>query len=126
MGKPVTSNVKRAETSPLNTKINKEVLDNFKDYCAYRGVGMNILLETFMQQYNNGRFYLSNDEIIKWKNDDETDTFSTPINKEIYLEFKATCKSNKHFLKHVVTAFMYELTSKNFVLEFVEQKLDDE
>lgn len=123
MGKPVNSNVKRAETTSLNTKINREVFDNFKDYCAYRGVGMNTLLETFMRQYTNGRFDFTINEILKWKNNDEdVDTLNTPINKEIYLDFKSACKINGYFLKHVVTAFMDKLVNGNYVMEFIEIK----
>ena len=49
MGKPVTSNVSRAETTALNTKVNKEVFESFKDYCAYLGYPMNVVLETFLK-----------------------------------------------------------------------------
>ena len=55
MGKPVSSNVKRAETTALNTKVNKEVFNNFKDSLAYKGYAMNTILEVFMQQYSNGK-----------------------------------------------------------------------
>ena len=64
MGKPVTSNVKRADTTALNTKVNKEVLTNFKDCCAYLGYSMNVPLETFMQQYANGRFDINREDIL--------------------------------------------------------------
>lgn len=122
MGKPVSSDVKRVETKPLNTKINKEVFDNFKDYCAYRGYAMNVMLETFMQQYSNGRFKLTEDEILKWKKGDyEVDTLNTTFNKEIYLGFKSTCKGNGgYFVKHVITAFMDKLVNGNYVLEYIE------
>lgn len=121
MGKPVQSNVKRAETKPLNTKINKEVFEHFRDYCGYRGVGMNVLLETFMLQYTNGKFDLTEEEILRWKNDEgEVDTLNTTFNKEISLNFKVSCKSKGYFLKHVLTAFMHKLANGNYVLEFVE------
>ena len=119
MGKPVTSNVSRAETKPLNTKVNKEVFESFKDYCAYLGYPMNVVLETFMRQYANGRFKLSEDDILKFKNDDkEVDTLNTTFNKEIYLEFKSTCKGNGYFVKHVVMAFMEKFASRDFILEY--------
>lgn len=120
MGKPVTGNVKRAEVQPLNTKINKKVFEDFKDYCAYRGYPMNVLVETFMQQYTNGRFYLEHEDIVRWKGDDtEVETLNTTFNKEIYSNFKITCKHNGYFVKHVITAFMKEITSKEFVMEYV-------
>ena len=119
MGKPVTSNVSRAETKPLNTKVNKEVFESFKDYCAYLGYPMNVVLETFMRQYANGRFKLSEDDILKFKNDDkEVDTLNTTFNKEIYLNFKSTCKGNGYFVKHVVMAFMEKFASRDFILEY--------
>ena len=83
MGKPVTSNVSRAETTALNTKVNKEVFESFKDYCAYLGYPMNVVLETFMRQYANGRFELDKEDILKFKNDGkEVDTLNTTFNKK--------------------------------------------
>lgn len=123
MGKPVTSNVQRAETKPLNTKVNKEVFESFKDYCAYLGYSMNVVLETFMRQYANGRFKLDENDILKFKNDGkEVDTLNTTFNKEIYLEFKSTCKGNGYFVKHVIAAFMEKFASKEFVLEYTNVK----
>ena len=119
MGKPVTSNVSRAETKPLNTKVNKEAFESFKDYCAYLGYPMNVVLETFMRQYANGRFKLDENDILKFKNyGKEVDTLNTTFNKEIYLEFKSACKLNGYFVKHVVAAFMEKFASREFVLEY--------
>ena len=119
MGKPVTSNVQRAETKPLNTKVNKEVFESFKDHCAYLGYPMNVVLETFMRQYANGRFELDEKSILKFKNDgEEVDTLNTTFNKEIYLDFKSTCKGNGYFVKHVITAFMEKFASRDFILEY--------
>lgn len=121
MGKPVNSNVKRAETTALNTKVNKEVFNNFKDALAYRGYAMNTMLEIFMQQYANGRFSLRHDDIIKFKNDDsEVDTLNTTFNKEIYLNFKSACKGNGYFVKYVIMAFMENFSNGNYIMEYVE------
>lgn len=120
MGKPVTSNVKRVETTALNTKVNKEMFQRFKDACAYLGYPMNVVLESFMRQYSNGRFNMDSADIIKWKNDDsEVDTLNTTFNKEIYLNFKFACKDNGYFVKHVITAFMEKFASGDFILEYV-------
>lgn len=119
MGKPVTSNVSRAETSALNTKVNKEVFESFKDYCAYLGYPMNVVLETFMRQYANGRFKLDENDILKFKDDGkDVDTLNTTFNKEVYLDFKSACKANRYFIKHVVAAFMEKFANKEFVLEY--------
>ena len=122
MGKPVTSNVSRVETTALNTKVNKEVFESFKDYCAYLGYPMNVVLETFMRQYANGRFKLDENDILKFKNDGkEVDTLNTTFNKEIYLEFKSACKLNGYFVKHVIIAFMEKFASRDFVLEYTNR-----
>lgn len=119
MGKPVTSNVSRAQTTALNTKVNKEVFESFKDYCAYLGYPMNVVLETFMRQYANKRFELNEEDILKFKNDGkEVDTLNTTFNKEIYIDFKFACKDNGYFVKHVIMAFMEKFASKDFVLEY--------
>lgn len=119
MGKPVTSDVSRAKTTALNTKVNKEVFESFKDYCAYLGYPMNVVLETFMRQYANGRFELGKEDILKFKNDGkEVDTLNTTFNKEIYLDFKTTCKDNGYFVKHVIIAFMEKFASRDFILEY--------
>lgn len=123
MGKPVTSNVKRAETKPLNTKVNKEIFESFKDYCAYLGYPMNVVLESFMRQYANNRFELNENDILKFKDDGkEVDTLNTTFNKEIYLAFKSACKGNGYFVKHVIMAFMEKFASRDFILEYVNIK----
>lgn len=120
MGKPVSSNAQRVETTALNTKINKEVFDKFKDCCKEQGYPLNVVLETFMRQYANGRFEVNTNDVLKFKNDKaELDTLNTTFNKEIYLEFKATCKSKGFFVKNVVTAFMEIYASKTLILEYV-------
>ena len=124
MGGYIKRDVKRVEVSPLNTKVNKEVFDNFKDACKRRGYPMNVMLEIFMWQYANGRFHIDADDILKFKNDDsEMDTLNTTFSKDIYNEFKAACRNNKDgkfFVKHVVTAFMEKFASGCLVPEFVE------
>ena len=120
MGKPVSSNAQRVETTALNTKVNKEVFDKFKDCCKEDGYPLNVMLETFMRQYANGRFKIDAEDILKFKNDGaEVDTLNTTFNKEIYLEFKAACKGDGYFVKHVVTAFMEIYASRNFILEYI-------
>lgn len=121
MGGFIKRDVKRVETTALNTKINKEVFDAFKDYCKELGYPMNVMLETFMQQYANGRFSVKPDDVLKWKKDNaDVDTLNTTFNKEIYLDFKSTCKGNGYFVKHVITAFMEKFASRNIILEYVD------
>lgn len=125
MGKPVNSNVERAETTPLNTKVNKEVFEQFKDCLAYQGYPMNVVLETFMRQYTDGGFELEEDEIMKWKIDEyEVATLNTTFNKEIYTKFRYYCRGNGYFVKHVIMAFMKRYTEGNLIMKFVELETD--
>ena len=121
MGGYIKRDVERVETTALNQKINKEVFDSFKDYCKELGYPMNVMIETFMQQYANGKFKLDADDILKFKNDGkEVDTLNTTFNKEIYLNFKSACKVRGYFVKHVITAFMEMFASRNLILEYVD------
>lgn len=121
MGGYIKRDVKRVATTALNTKVNKEVFDAFKDCCKEQGYPLNVMLETFMRQYANGNFKLDAEDILKFKNDGkEVDTLNTTFNKEVYLEFKSTCKVGGFFVKHVITAFMEKYTERNFILEYVD------
>lgn len=123
MGKPVNSNAQRVKTTALNTKINKEVFDKFKDCCKEQGYPLNVLLETFMRQYANGRFKIDTDDILKFKNDGaEVSTLNTTFNEEIYLEFKVACKSKGLFVKHVVTAFMEMYANQDLIMEYTNRE----
>ncbi len=121
MGGYIKRDVERVETTALNTKVNKEVFDAFKDCCKEQGYPLNVMLETFMRQYASGNFNLSNDDIMKFKNDGkEVDTLNTTFNKEIYLNFKSSCKAKGYFVKHVIAAFMEKYAERNLVLEYVD------
>lgn len=121
MGGFIKRDVKRVETTALNQKVNKEVFDAFKDICKEQGYPMNVILETFMRQYANGRFHIEDEDILKYKgSDDDVDTLNTTFSKEIYISFKNTCKSNGFFVKHVVTAFMEKYASRDLAMEFVD------
>lgn len=123
MGKPVNSNAQRVKTTALNTKINKEVFDKFKDCCKEQGYPLNVLLETFMRQYANGRFKIDTDDILKFKNDRaEVSTLNTTFNEEIYFEFKVACKSKGLFVKHVVTAFMEIYANQDLIMEYTNRE----
>ena len=109
------------ETMALNTKVNKEVFDNFKVRCLQLRLPMNVVLETFMLQYTNGRFSLREKDIMKWKKiNGELDTLNTTFNKEIYLNFKKACKDSGFFVKNVIMAFMEQFANREFILECVD------
>ena len=112
----------RVETTALNTKVNKRIFDEFKVVCKTQGYPLNVMIETFMKQYANGRFDLSKDEIMKWKDDTgKVATLNTTFNKEIYSNFKYRCKDNGYFVKHVVMAFMERYINSNLILEYREK-----
>lgn len=126
MGGYIKRDVERVATTALNTKVNKEAFDAFKDCCKKQGYPLNVMLETFMNQYANGNFHLSEKDIMKFKNDGKpVDTLNTTFNKEIYLDFKSTCKTRGYFVKHVVAAFMEKYAERNLVLEYVDMTKEE-
>jgi hypothetical protein len=126
MGGYIKRDVERVAVKALNTKVNKEAFDAFKDCCKRQGYPLNVMLETFMRQYANGNFHLDEKDIMKFKNDGKpVDTLNTTFNEEIYLNFKFACKTRGYFLKHVITAFMEQYAERNLVLEYVDMTKED-
>lgn len=112
--------VERVETTALNTKINKEVFDAFKIRCKQQGYQLNVVLETFMNQFAAGRFKLSTEDIMKFKDDGkEESVLNTTFNKEIYTAFKDACKLRGLFVKHTLAAFMEIYATGSLVAEYV-------
>lgn len=48
----------KQERGILNTTIDKEILDDFKNCCKKLGLPMNLLVQSFMQQFVEGDFSL--------------------------------------------------------------------
>jgi len=46
----------KQERAMLNTTINEDVLNSFRDYCKQINCPMNMVLETFMSQFVQGQF----------------------------------------------------------------------
>lgn len=112
----------KVSTQVVNQKVNKELFERFKICCLENRGQMNIVIEIFMQQYANGRLYLEEDEILKWKVDQdesETETFNSTFNKDIFVAFKKKCKDNGYFVKHVIMALMEKYASRRYILEYV-------
>ena len=77
------------------------------------------VIETFARQYSNNRYKLDEEDILKWKNDlGETSVLSTPINKEVYNQFKDKVKADGYFVKHVLMAFIEDYANKDLIMEF--------
>lgn len=48
--------LEKRKRKALNTTIDEEVLNDFKEYCEYLVVPMNVILEMFMRQFNDRQF----------------------------------------------------------------------
>lgn len=48
--------IKKSNKAVINTTVNKEVLQAFRDKCDYIGCNMNVVLEAFMRQFAKGEF----------------------------------------------------------------------
>ena len=54
----IKSDVVAKKRAMLNTTIDEEVLNEFKDYCKELGYPMNLIIESFMRQFSGGEFVL--------------------------------------------------------------------
>lgn len=72
--RPVELDKKRPRAS-INTTIDKEVFETFKQVCKDRNLPMNIILEQIIKQYNNGDFEL----VYRLKENDRIDPESIQI-----------------------------------------------
>ena len=114
--------VKRLPVQAINTKINSEIFGSFQRRCKEQNIPMNVVIEAFARQYAYGRYELSKESILKWKgNIDETSILNTPINKDVYYRFKDTVKTQKLFVKHVLSAFIEDYGKNNLELEFIRR-----
>ena len=109
----------KLETKQINTQVNAEVFEEFQKKCRERNLQMCTVIETFARQYANNRYKLDEDDILKWKNHSgKTSTLSTPINKEVYNQFKEEVKANGYFVKHMLMAFIEDYANKDLIMEF--------
>ena len=110
---------KKLPTKALNMQINKNIFYEFKVKCKERGLPLNVVIEVFMRQYGNGNYYLDEESIIKWRDDNgETETLNSTFNKEVYDRFKDTVKYNGCFIKHVISAFVEDYVKNDLVMEY--------
>ena len=80
------------------------------------------VIETFARQYVNNRYTLKEIDIIKWsKGSNKTSTLNTPINKDVYCQFKDKVKADGHYIKHVLSAFIEDYTNNDLIMEFVKE-----
>lgn len=55
---PIKTGVKSKERSVLNTTIRSDVLKEFKEHCKKMGYPLNLILDSFMEQFVKGEFVL--------------------------------------------------------------------
>ena len=111
--------VEKLPTKALNMQINKDVFYDFKVKCKERGLPLNVVIEVFMNQYANRKYHLDRENILKWREDDgETETLNSTFNKDVYIRFKDAVKSDRLFIKHVITAFVEDYVKNDLIMEF--------
>lgn len=111
--------VEKLKQKQINTKVNAEVFEEFQKKCRERNLQMCTVIETFARQYSNNRYKLNEEDILKWKDDfGKTSILSTPINKEVYNQFKDEVKENGYFVKYVLMAFIEDYANKDLIMEF--------
>ena len=116
----IRADVEKFPTRVLNMPINKELFYEFKVKCKQRGLPLNVVIEIFMNQYAHGNYPLSEENILKWKdNNGELDTLNSTFNKKIYNNFKNTVKIKGYFIRHVVAAFIEEYVNNDMTMEYV-------
>lgn len=122
MGGFIKVSAERISTKALNTQIEKEIFHEFKVKCKERGLVINNIIEIFVRQYSNGRYYLDKENIIKWKdNTRNTETLNCAIDETAYSKFKDIVKREGFFIKDVVNAFVEDYAKNDLRLEFVER-----
>lgn len=113
----------KLEVQAINTKINAEIFEQFQKKCKQRNLQMCTVIEAFARQYANGRYILNETDILKWEdNTDKTSILNTPINKDVYCQFKEKVKSNGYYVKYVLTAFIEDYAQNDLILEFVSAR----
>ena len=111
--------VEKLKLKFINSKVNAVVFERFQKKCKERNLQMCTVIETFARQYSKGRYKIDENDILKWKrNFGETAVLNTPINKDVYEDFKYEVKSNGYFVKYVLMAFVEDYVNKDLIMEF--------
>lgn len=116
-------NVEKLEVQVINTKINSKIFEEFQKKLKQQNISMNVVIETFARQYANGRYDLNEEDILKWKDDNgEVSILNTPINKDVYYQFKYKVKAGGYFVRHILSAFIEDYGKSEIVLELIKGK----
>ena len=115
-------NVKKLEVQAINTKVPSEIFEEFQKRCKERNFQMCTIIETFARQYANGRYKFNEEDITKWKNyNGDVSTLNTPINRDVYYQFKDKVKADGYFVKHILSAFIEDYGNNDLTMEFVQR-----
>lgn len=107
------------ELQPINTTINTEIFEEFQKKLKQQNIPMNVVITVFVEQYVNGRYKLNEKDILKWEGNNDETKLSTSINKSSYIQFKEKVKSDGHYIKHVLSAFIEDYANNDLVMEFI-------
>lgn len=117
----IRAEAERLPTKAMNLQVNKNILNDFRVKCKERGLVLNNVIEVFVRQYGNRRYYLNRENILKWKDDNvKTETLNCMVDKEAYNKFKKIVKDDKMYVRHVVSAFIEDYINNDLILEFVK------
>jgi antitoxin component of RelBE/YafQ-DinJ toxin-antitoxin module len=124
MGGFIRSDAERVETKQINTLINKEICEDFKDLCKVMGYPINVMVEIFMRQFVDGKFPVELDKAKELNKKAEYKvTLNTTVSLEIYNNFKDYCKEIGYPLNAILASFMNQFVNEDYVLEF--KKIED-
>ena len=117
----IRAEAERLPTKAMNLQVNKNILNDFRVKCKERGLVLNNVIEVFVRQYGNRRYYLNRENILKWKDDNvKKETLNCMVDKEAYNKFKKIVKDDKMYVRHVVSAFIEDYINNDLILEFVK------
>lgn len=125
MGGFIRSNLERPKPKQINTTVNKEVYDDFKDWCKVKGYPINVMIETFMNQFVGGQFLIDYDKAKEMNKSAESKvTLNTTVNLKSFNKFKDCCKAMGYPINVILTGFMRQFIDEEYILEF--RKIDEE
>ena len=123
MGGFIKVEVEKRPTRALNMQINKDIFYDFKVRCKQKRLPLNVVLEAFMNQYANGKYPLSEEKVLKWKDiTEDTETLNSSFDAEIYNKFRDVVKNNNLYIRHVITAFVEDYAYNDLTMEFVKNE----
>ncbi len=104
----IKSNEKVQGKYSFRTTITQEIYDEFRDTCKRMGVPMNIVLESFMKDFDMDEF---REKKISLPIKSPKSALRTTITQEIYETFRDICKRTGVSLNLVLESFMKDFNA---------------